>query len=181
MKVWNKFILIVCLLLSGILSSCNALPREQPSADISTPSSTNILETQKATADQNWVIFSAEQTEKIQDEIAAWLFVSDGYWTPAVDDILKIEENIAEYLIQNANNFHWQPPVWERLDEYQRQYIGLERDGQQIIYGNFFCEDGNNNWNKEFVFAIDGGECYFQVEFDVESGLFIKLRVNGES
>ena len=49
------------------------------------------------------------------------------------------------------------------------------------MYGNFFCEDGNNDWRKEFVFAIDGGECYFQVEYDLERGLFINLRINGES
>ena len=27
----------------------------------------------------------------------------------------------------------------------------------------------------------DGGECFFQVEYDVESRVFIKLLVNGES
>ena len=139
----------------------------------------NDLETQKAMADQNWVIIPPEYAEKI--EIASWRFESDGYWTPSVNDILKIEENIAEYLNKNSDKFNWQPPVWQRLDEYQHQYIGLERRGKRIIYGNYFCEGGNNNWRKVFVFAIDGGECYFQVEYNISSGLFIKLLINGES
>ena len=71
--------------------------------------------------------------------------------------------------------------MWERLDEYQRQYIGLERGGKEIIYGNFFCDNGGVDWRQKFLFMIDGGECYFQVEYDVESGLFIKLRINGEA
>lgn len=162
-----------------VLISCNALPNRKSSVDIPTSATVKSLETQQAMADQNWVIFPAKNAERI--EIASWLFESDGYWTPSVDDILKIEENIAEYLSQNSNKFYWQPPVWQRLDEYQRQYIGLERGGKQIIYGNYFCEGGNSNWRNEFVFAIDGGECYFQVEYDLQSGLFIKLQVNGEA
>jgi hypothetical protein len=71
--------------------------------------------------------------------------------------------------------------VWERLDEYQRQYIGLERNGKQIIYGNYFCDNMGKNWRSEIVFVLDGGDCYFQVEYDVESGTFTKLLVNGES
>ena len=129
----------------------------------------------------NWVIFSAKQAGKIQEEIASWLFDSESYWTPSADEISEIEDEIAGYLDQNSKEFYWEPPVWERLDEYQRQYIGLMRGGKRIIYGNYFCDSGKQNWRQDFVFAIDGGECYFQVEYDVESGLFIKLRVNGES
>jgi hypothetical protein len=175
----NKLKLAACLLALVFLISCNAFPLENPSAATPNPSMQKNLEIQKAMADQNWVIFPAKNAAKI--EIVSWLFESDGYWTPSVDDILKVEENIAEYLSQNPNKFYWQPPVWQRLDEYQRQYIGLERGGKQIIYGNFFCKGGNNNWRYEFVFAIDGGDCYFQVEYDLERGLFIKLLVNGEA
>ena len=50
----------------------------------------------------------------------------------------------------------------------------------KIIYGNFFCSE-EDNWRQEFVMAIDGGDCYFQVEYDVEIEKFIKLVVNGES
>lgn len=129
-------------------------------------------------ANQNWVIITRKQPERIL--IDSRLKESDGFWTPSANDIYKLEEGMAEYLNQNSRNFTSQPPAWERLDEYQRQYIGIERGGKQIIYGNFFCEE-DDNWRKEFVMVIDGGDCYFQVEYDVESGKFIYLAVNGES
>jgi hypothetical protein len=129
--------------------------------------------------DQNWVIFTEEQAEEM--ELASWLVDSDGFWTPSVDDILNLEEKIVEYLSQNSSYFYRQPPVWERLHEYQRQYIGLERGGRKIIYGNYFCNSGGVDWRQKLVIMIDGGECFFQVEYDVESGFFIKLLVNGEA
>jgi len=52
--------------------------------------------------------------------------------------------------------------------------------GKKIIYGNFFCSE-EDNWRQEFVMVIDGGDCYFQVEYDVGSEKLIKLIVNGES
>ena len=99
-------------------------------------------------ANQNWVIITRKQPERIL--IDSRLKESDGFWTPSANDIYKLEEGIAEYLNQNSRNFTSQPPAWERLDEYQRQYIGLERGGKQIIYGNYFCEE-DDNWRKEFV------------------------------
>ena len=113
--------------------------------------------------------------------INSWLVENHGFWTPSVDDVLKLEEGIAEYLSHNPTQFYDQAPVWERLDEYQRQYIGLERDGGKIIYGNFFCDNLGKDWRQELVAVLDGGECYFQVEYDVGSGMFIKLWVNGVS
>ncbi len=59
--------------------------------------------------------------------------------------------------------------------------LDLSVTGRQIIYGNYFCDNMGKNWRQEFVFVFDGGDCFFQVEYDVESGTFIKLWVNGES
>jgi hypothetical protein len=102
-KSWNSVKLAAYFLFLILPISCAALPPEKPSADVPTPSTGKDLETQEATADQSWVIFSAEQAEKI--EIGSWLIESDGYWTLSDDDILKIEENIAEYLSQNSDKF----------------------------------------------------------------------------
>ncbi len=163
-----------------VLAACDTSMNEQLATGIAQTTANMTLESPMATvvADQNWVIIDKENAEEMG---ASGLVKSDDFWTPSVDDVLQIEKNVAEYLSQNSYAFHYQPPVWERLDEYQRQYIGLERSGEELIYGNFFCDSGDVGWRQEFVFAIDGGECYFQVEYDVESGLFINLWVNGEA
>lgn len=48
-------------------------------------------------------------------------------------------------------------------------------------YGNFFCTDSGMNWTYEWIFILDGGDCYFQLQFDVESSTFTELTVNGEA
>jgi len=151
------------------LVACNARPEGNGSTEI----------TQTVTADQDSVIISKEQAEEMG--IGSWLVESDDFWTPSENDILILEETIAEYLSQNSTQFNRQPPVWERLSEYQRQFIGLTRNGSHIIYGNYFCNNLGINWRQDLVIVDDGGDCYFQVEYNVDRGMFIMLMVNGEA
>jgi hypothetical protein len=162
--VRDTFKLVIGILLLINLAACSALSDDKPPV---------------LPDDQNWVIITKERAEEMG--LASWLVESDDFWTPPVDGILKLEEKIAEYLSQNSSQFYRQPQVWKRLDEYQRQYIGLERGNRQIIYGNYFCNSGGVNWREKLVVVDDGGDCFFQVEYDVESEVFIKLLVNGES
>ena len=172
----DTFKIVIGVLLLIYLAACDALPGDKPPVDIPL---TDTTESPTVVANQNWVVITKERAEEMR--VASWLVESDGFWTPSVDDTVKFEEKIAEYLSQNPSQFYSQPPVWERLDEYQRQYIGLERGGRQIIYGNYFCNSGRVDWLQELVIVEDGGDCFFQVEYDVESEVFIKLLVNGVS
>jgi hypothetical protein len=56
------------------------------------------------------------------------------------------------------------------------------KEGKQVIYANFFCQvfDGMD-WEEEFVFVSDGGDCYFQVLYHVATGEFSDFSVNGEA
>ena len=175
----NIFRLAIGILLLINLVACSVLPDDKPPVDIPLAATAKSPESPTAMANQNWMIVTKEYAEEMR--VASWLVESDGYWTPSKDDILKLEGGIAGYLSQNSNLFYRQPPAWERLDEYQRQYIGLERGGRKIIYGNYFCNSEGINWRQELVIVEDGGECFFHVEYDVESELFIKLMVNGEA
>jgi len=152
-----KMIIAINILLMISLGSCNNLPE----------------------GNQNWMIVTKKQAD--ETGMASWLVRSDGFWIPSADEIIKLEEDLTGYLSQNSSYFFSQPPAWERLDEYQRQYVGLERESKQIIYGNFFCDNLGLDWQETFVVVDDGGDCYFQVEYDMESGLFIMLMVNGVS
>ena len=175
MILLNKLLLGICILILIPLVSCNTNPDQTPDSTL-TPDTPPHLDTPTKEANQQWVILTEEQAEGLNGATGV-----SASWSPATDDILKLEEELAEYLEQNSTYFYHQPPVWERLDEYHRQYMGIERNGRRIIYGNFFCDNFGWDWLTKFVFAIDGGECYFQVEYDVEDCEFIKLRVNGES
>lgn len=128
---------------------------------------------------ENWVAFSAEHAS--QAGLNEWLF-PDGvtYWSPSAADILAVEEGAAAFLQENESAFFTDFPVWQRLNEYNRQYIGVVWDGRKILYGNFFCSD-EPDWKENFVLVMDGGACYFQFKFDPNTGEFFQLQVNGEA
>jgi hypothetical protein len=129
---------------------------------------------------ERWVILSAEQAQ--EQSIGTW-FMGNGqtmeYWTPVEDDVLTLENGLAVYLQNNPDRFYGGTPVWERLDEYNRQYIGIILDGKKIIYANYFCDNVETDWRKDFVFVMDGGDCFFQFKYDVDSAEFFDLQVNG--
>jgi hypothetical protein len=133
------------------------------------------------TSDEKGVIFPAEVVRE------SWWFAL-GYfeagenWTPDPAQVAALETALIPFL-KTAKD-PWlrpDPPIWERVPNYQRQYIGLIEDGRQIIYGNYFCNSAETDWRKELVQVNDGGDCYFQVKYDVETGTIYDLRVNGEA
>ncbi len=168
MYLRNKLNLAMGLLLLINLISCTASPLESPT-----------MESPTVETNQNWVIFTKEQAE---EPIIEWSLVKyDDFWMPSEDHIVKLEEELPEYLSRNSAQLHSQPPVWQRLEAYQRQYVGIERGGRKFIYGNYFCNGEGTDWRQTWAFGIDGGDCYFRVEYDLEDEVFIMLEVNGES
>lgn len=132
---------------------------------------------------ENWILFSAEQAEEMG--IGGWAAgggrVTE-YWTPSEGDVRALEAGLASFLQENSGSFSAQGvPVWERLDEYTRQYAGIVLDGKRVIYANYFCNTAGMDWKKNFVLVMDGGECYFQLMYDPGSGAYFDLRVNGEA
>lgn len=129
---------------------------------------------------ERWVIFPAEQAR--EEKLGNWL-IGNGetveYWTPSEDDVLVLEEGLSTFLQNNPDQFYERTPVWEQLDEYNRQYIGIIMDEKRVIYANYFCDSVETDWRKDFVFVMDGGDCFFQFKYDVDSAEFFDLQVNG--
>jgi hypothetical protein len=117
----------------------------------------------------------------------AWLAKPpDAFWTPALADVVKLEAGLPTYLRGRAArrvaaaSGPQTNPLWKRAPGYKRQYVGVRRRGRAVIYANFFCEASPNvDWHREPVDVDDGGDCYFQVEYDVTTGRFDNLAVNG--
>ena len=131
---------------------------------------------------ENWVIFSEQWAE--EQHIGTWAIHSDQtieYWTPSEEDVIAIEDGLVSYLEDNSENFYVRDiPVWERLNEYNRQYIGILVDGKRVVYANYFC-DSVVDWKKDFVIVMDGGDCFFQFQYDADSGDYFDLQVNGSA
>jgi len=160
---WNVYALLSTLLVSLFIIGC-------------APAAENV-------EDENWVIFSASYAK--ENRFGTWLMPASTtleYWTPPEADVRALEDGLSSFLQSNSDQFFvTQSPPWERLSEYQRQYIGLVIDGEQVIYANYFCRSFDENWKKDFVLVLDGGACYFQFKYNPQSGEFFDLQVNGEA
>jgi hypothetical protein len=44
--------------------------------------------------------------------------------------------------------------------------------GSHHIQGNFFCTE-EPNWKKELIGVPDGGDCFFGLEYNVDTGEFV--------
>jgi hypothetical protein len=104
---------------------------------------------------------------------------ADGYWTPGEEDVLALEAGLTEYLRAAAQQRS--PDLWQEQVTYKRQYAGLIRDGHRLIYASFFCATVDSTWRQQVLFVMDGGDCYFQLTFDVERRTYGDLMVNGEA
>ena len=125
------------------------------------------------------VIFTAEQAAASLRAIGG--NITDT-WTPSNAAIAQFEAALPTFL-QSAHN-DWlrpDPPIWERVPEYKRQYLGIVEAGEEIIYANFFCKSLNESWHEQLVTVMDGGDCYFQLKYNPATGEFFDFSVNGEA
>ena len=110
------------------------------------------------------------------------VILHQGDWLPTVEDVLALEQQLITYLPQQHRAFDsLQAPIEERLPTYKRQYWGVVENGRRLISANFFCESSRYDWMEREVIVIDGGDCYFRLWYDVETGAFSNLMVNGSA
>jgi hypothetical protein len=86
-----------------------------------------------------------------------------GYWSPHQEDLVAAEDALAD----QSHGY--------------RQYAGFIEDGERKIYINAFCDDPGMDWKRNVVFVMDGGACYWQAVYNVDTGEVEMLIVNGEA
>ena len=97
-------------------------------------------------------------------------------WTPTEEFIQQIQPDILKY-IQISNK-----EIFRNINKYRCQYFGIIVNGQKRIYCNFFWfTKEDKNWKTSPVVYFDGGNYYFQLEYDVEERKCLNFTVNGEA
>ena len=98
------------------------------------------------------------------------------YWAPSESDIAKAIPKIKTFLATQA------PSIASRITKYRCQYFGIIVDGKKRVYCNFFHRDGNeSDWKTDGVLVYDGGDWYFQIEYEIETKRCLNFQVNGEA
>ncbi len=111
---------------------------------------------------------------------------NDGFWTPTAADIQAMEAALPAFLQaeeQRDGSLVQQRAaegLYQQLERYTRQYVGIIAGDQRLIWGNYFCHHGGE-WQEQLVLVEDGGACYFNVTFNPATGEFSNLDINGES
>lgn len=101
-----------------------------------------------------------------------------GFWTPNLESVQSFEAGLLSYLEKSPPKMS--PNLAQKSIKYKRQYIGFLEGEKKLIYGNFICIP-LEGWTELFVEIAGGGDCFFQIVFDVQTQTYSDLSVNGGS
>jgi hypothetical protein len=101
------------------------------------------------------------------------------YWTPTESDIVEAESKLVTFLQQSQIRGSEKNRMLKDIKSYKRQYVGILIKGEKEIFINFFCIVDDPEWTKHEVLVLDGGSCFFRVNFSMKTQMFHGLQVNG--
>jgi len=98
------------------------------------------------------------------------------YWTPSKSEVLTAEKELIPFL--SRSNDARVKEILGKIKTYKRQYVGVFISGHKYVYFNFLCL-APKDWTRKDFIVSDGGTCFFNVRFSIETNTFSNLRVNG--
>ncbi|MEO0825961.1 MAG: hypothetical protein AAFX95_00430 [Cyanobacteria bacterium J06639_16] len=137
-------------------------------------------------SDYRGVIFSAAEAERQRLEIPMTADTVE-FWSPSAADIAHLEAQILPALLTDERlsdgvGFNPVRPLEETLPDYGRQYFGyFTTDGAAIIYASFFCNASVEDLMDGGGPPLDGGDCYFQIHYNIDTDEYFDLYVHGEA
>lgn len=93
-----------------------------------------------------------------------------GYWAPSRQQVEQLEAQLPSLEAQVP-----------KAADFDRQYVGIEMDGRQLIYVNAFHlpDDADIDPARDAIRVCDGGAQFWGAVFDPASGSFSDVQFNG--
>ncbi|WP_430523876.1 hypothetical protein [Stenotrophomonas bentonitica] len=93
-----------------------------------------------------------------------------GYWAPSRQQVEQLEAQLPSLEAQVP-----------KAADFDRQYVGIEMDGRQLIYLNAFHlpDDADIDPARDAIRVCDGGAQFWGAVFDPASGSFSDVQFNG--
>jgi len=93
-----------------------------------------------------------------------------GYWAPSRQQVEQLETQLPSLEAQVP-----------KAADFDRQYVGIEMDGRQLIYLNAFHlpDDADIDPARDAIRVCDGGAQFWGAVFDPASGRFSDVQFNG--
>ena len=98
------------------------------------------------------------------------------YWTPSQSEVIAAEKELIPFL--SRSNDERVKEILSKLRAYKRQYVGVVIAGHKYVYFNLFCLAPKDWTRREFVVS-DGGTCFLNIRFSMETKTFSNLQING--
>jgi hypothetical protein len=101
-------------------------------------------------------------------------------WKPTADEIKAMESKFSDIKRLKAEGCCLEGGKVENPEHFYMQYIGIVIKGKKSIYINAFADsEPPKYWKEKAVIVCDGGESFWGVLYDVETGNFSELAFNG--
>ena len=158
----RKLAVVIALVVPGLLTACGA------STDSGSEATTTAAKAKASPGPAlDFVVFTGTEAEEL---LRGVLDREPGtIWEPSDGDV----ENLLDALPATARKF-----VDRDLAAYKAQFVGIGEGPGKRVFGSFFCDSGGVDWQSTPVVVKDGGDCYFQVTYDPETGDFGNFFVN---
>jgi len=100
-------------------------------------------------------------------------------WTPQPSDVARAEHGLRAYvrsLGPGVVHDYGHGPLWRRLPDFGRQYVGVMRNGRRVVWINLFAVDNPfyepGSERQTLIKLHECGDCNAEVYFDVERGTY---------
>jgi hypothetical protein len=101
-----------------------------------------------------------------------------GAWKPTEADIQKMEAHLSRIAGLRTESGVVGVQI-EHPDRYYRQYVGIIIENRKFVFINAFCNDKpTEDWGERIIDYCDGG-CSWGVVYDIGTGKFYPLEMNG--
>lgn len=108
--------------------------------------------------------------------LVSWLQIPGGPWQVDQSTAAAAKSALASRFVTEASNRNDDTP---RLDDFTFHFQGQVIDGRRLVYINAFCTAPTEAAATEWVYADDGGSCYFEAFFEPDTGKILSFQFNG--
>lgn len=94
------------------------------------------------------------------------------------NDISLAETYLSDFMKKNNKL------IYSKLTKYTRQYLGLTSQGRKIVYINLYIPNkpvSKITATKAWYQVLDGGDNFFSLYIDIDTGFCFNIYINGES
>lgn len=106
--------------------------------------------------------------------------MGQGGWAPKRIDAERASDGVPAFLQATA------PKIAPKFSGYYGQIWGVTEKGIKTIRLSFSCSKeafdvDKPGWTQQAIEVDDGGDCFFQVDFDPATSTYSRFRVNGDA